>query len=806
MEKHTLNSKKVTFLSVLGANCNRYFSIKNIEIPIIQRDYAQGRDKDKHIKNVRDQLIDSFYNALTKEEEMDLDFIYGYCTQEGTFIPLDGQQRLTTLFLLYWYIAKHEHIQIPIELKNFTYKTRPSSRDFLEKLLDKFTPSFQYSTKDTYLSISDEIKDQYWCDKHWTLTDPTIKSILVMLDTIHDKFKDEKNLWSILTDEKKKLISFYLLILGGDVDYDTMDKRELEIYQEKVLVSSEETYVKMNARGKSLTPFEHFKAYLEGILKSIDPEKAKLFICKIDTEWSDLFWNFLEEKLENLEGTIPHSLDNCLLRYYRFLAQMQAYQDPTIDNSESLDDFMLAKRLFSSNNPRAKANFDLLFDGFNCLTLCCGGDSAKLESIFDSIFTSGFSHSEKIRLYTEPYLFKKAIWYFGESGKRWNYLDSILLWSVISYLIKGENPNGFKSKRRLRQVRNMVWTSIGNEVRAENMNEILEDITAILFSDTFPIEMLKLNKRLATEELKKDKLISINPELYPYMCDIEDNKLLFGRIGVIGLDKEKEFVERAKTFSQIFSAEDNDDNAVLSSCDLGRILCVYDDFSEQIKNDRYKIGGCHLINWYQLFANYDKEDSNISEPFQMFLDECTFPINDFVSDKIRDFIEKRRSENNYDWRYYFSKYKEAFDGKSGIYVWSDDYDVRMLNSKQLNGYHRDVYLEMLYGKLKDEIHNNNRWLYGYTSIEQRILELDGNIKLKIGFSHSKILFFMRSNAKYFSVFENFAQEKKLIKNDKIWEMKIDQILMDQKKVDRNDRIKQAENFCKALKKRILSEV
>ena len=52
-------------------------------------------------------------------------------------MPLDGQQRLTTLFLLHWYAAKRENIpagQWEV-LKKFSYATRPSARRFCEQLL-----------------------------------------------------------------------------------------------------------------------------------------------------------------------------------------------------------------------------------------------------------------------------------------------------------------------------------------------------------------------------------------------------------------------------------------------------------------------------------------------------------------------------------------------------------------------------------------------------------------------------------------------------------------------------------------------
>ena len=45
----------------------------SIEIPIIQRDYAQGRENQQKI---RDKFLTALYGALT-EKPVELDFVYG---------------------------------------------------------------------------------------------------------------------------------------------------------------------------------------------------------------------------------------------------------------------------------------------------------------------------------------------------------------------------------------------------------------------------------------------------------------------------------------------------------------------------------------------------------------------------------------------------------------------------------------------------------------------------------------------------------------------------------------------------------
>ncbi|MCF0125123.1 MAG: DUF262 domain-containing protein, partial [Clostridia bacterium] len=123
-----------------------------IEIPVIQRDYAQGR-QDSKAKDVRESIIKSIIEAVTnKRDKLFFDFVYGRI-EGDTFIPFDGQQRLTTLFLFHRYIFEkcqncNKKCQNSSEscpycynchcvelLSRFTYTTRQSSREFCERLI-----------------------------------------------------------------------------------------------------------------------------------------------------------------------------------------------------------------------------------------------------------------------------------------------------------------------------------------------------------------------------------------------------------------------------------------------------------------------------------------------------------------------------------------------------------------------------------------------------------------------------------------------------------------------------------------------
>ena len=115
-----------------------------IEIPVLQRDYAQGRQNAK-AEDVRRNIISKIKGAVclnagnsknVGKNNLSFDFVYGRI-EADKFIPFDGQQRLTTLFLLHKYIVnrcgnKDEHLK---KLKKFSYATRRSSREFCEKFV-----------------------------------------------------------------------------------------------------------------------------------------------------------------------------------------------------------------------------------------------------------------------------------------------------------------------------------------------------------------------------------------------------------------------------------------------------------------------------------------------------------------------------------------------------------------------------------------------------------------------------------------------------------------------------------------------
>lgn len=223
---------------------------RGIEIPMIQRDYAQGRSNDKaiEIRKVFLTKLLSVINGVIHQAKppIELDFVYGYLEAE-TFIPLDGQQRLTTLYLLHWYLAFKEQKLNALTgtFSKFTYQTRQSSEDFLKKINTELSVEDHANIFKHKKSFESTITNKNWYFIGWQY-DLTIQSAITMLDEIHGIFNDSGVVLSNLIDEQRPPIVFNFL------NIDTFGL-------------SDDLYIKMNARGKPLTNFENLKAELGNI-------------------------------------------------------------------------------------------------------------------------------------------------------------------------------------------------------------------------------------------------------------------------------------------------------------------------------------------------------------------------------------------------------------------------------------------------------------------------------------------------------------------------------------------------------------
>lgn len=460
-----ISGKRLTFFQLI----QEY----HIQIPIIQRDYAQGRIS---AHEIRDSFLDALLAYLEENKKhRDLDFVYGNQSAEAIdddtkFIPLDGQQRLTTLFLLHWYLAIKDGADAINELRKhlvyskagecqkskFTYETRTSSREFCDSLLlanvnlDKLLKP----DKDKNNSLSKTIKDSSWYFLSWE-TDPTIQSMLIMLDDIHSKFNSTSGYFQRLISLDNPVITFQFL-----------DLKEFNL--------TDDLYIKMNARGIPLSPFENFKAKFEQYLKKSDfntehqytlifdakPKKVDVktyFSHKIDTDWANLFWNHtLADKKK---------FDKLIMNFFRAIV-VNNYATSN-SNSEFLK-FLIDKR-----------NEDISFQQYS-KNACLNEKTVNyLISILDLIKNG----NQKVKRYlpdsfhyNEAELFDIVV---NNTFVQAGYVERIKFHAYCQYLIQWKTDKGFEDIEGLQNWMRVVCNLTENTAPFNNEKEYTNAILGI---------------------------------------------------------------------------------------------------------------------------------------------------------------------------------------------------------------------------------------------------------------------------------------------------------------------------------------
>jgi hypothetical protein len=488
---------KESFWSLLSKS-----EIENITIPIIQRAYTQGgRSGDTKIEVKGQKFLDRLILALIDTSKpILLDFVYGSESKNKVF-PLDGQQRLTTLFLLHWYIFQKEGKLDDTAkkiFKKFTYETRQSSRYFCEHLCDYIIP---ISRKE---KLSDTIKNEKWFMLSWE-NDPSICSMFGMLDKIDVALKNDTKLrWDILTQNIENCpITFFYTSL-----------QDLNL--------TDDLYIKMNARGLELTDFEKLKAAFN---QKIDNEKwdegksiTDKFGHRIDTVWTDLFW-----KYKGADGLI----DNELVNFIAGIA-INCYAV----NYVATDKDKIEKRIAElANNSTAVCPDDFpTKDAYNYFVNCLNKYAENNHDIIKS--------NTDIWDYCEKTLFEDFITDKPNYKRRTDYYTypmRVLFYAQTEYLLK----NAFdqtKFDEWMRVVRNIVKNStidsattfISAITLIKELTNGCNDIYDYLSKNTVSAGHAK---KQVQQEIEKAKIIATNSkDNKPVIFDTEDTNFCKGDI------------------------------------------------------------------------------------------------------------------------------------------------------------------------------------------------------------------------------------------------------------------------------------
>lgn len=631
-----------------------------VVIPILQRDYAHGRMIGK-IPEIRNNFLNAFCKSIKSgNDTLELDFIYGYTrssldeinAKEDIFFPLDGQQRLTTLFLFHWYIAVKEGYLDEAQdlLAKFTYETRHSSEVFCSELV-------KYQPENLSEPIKNSIINQPWFFTAWN-NDPTISSMLVMLNAIQikvDEFNLE-NVWETLTPEKPAIV-FHLL---------SMDKLGLP----------DDLYIKMNSRGKELTEFEYFKSQFSELLS---PKFLNEFNVKVDQVWSDLLWDLYKD---DIVPDIAIKVDASFLNFFRYVTDI-IIAKKNITNIEKLNDLNLFKKVYSDEE-----NVKYLFSIFDLFADTNKDNPEFFSSIF-YIETDDYDIDKTRLFFGNPSinLFKKCSNSY-DTEQRINPFsigEQLLLYACIVHLQK--KTTGFKY--RLRKLRNLINNS-EDTVRKENMPSLINSVYEFISNYTLEQDA-KFNKTQVIEEERKSIFIQNNFKMLNIVNKLEDNHLLRGCIGIFKLDTD--LSKYAIQFNKVFHKGTNYDS-------ISRALFTFGDYSQKINKTSF-IGNKFDPTWRDLFTpsqrrgDFKKTQKVLYELLDELYKNPSYSIETIINSYLELFEMDSLKEK--DWNYYFIKYPAFRKHQEGYYLFKDSqkYDCIMIRRKTLGGFHWNPFLRTI---------------------------------------------------------------------------------------------------------------
>ncbi len=410
---------------------NTFSATTPVAIPIIQRDYVQGSDANARR---RDKFLKAILNALLKpDEDFEIDFIYGSKSHE--FVPVDGQQRLTTLMLLGWLLNQRSGRKYTSLLPRLTYHTRPSTEQFVARLLS-------YDLPDDAGKISLHFTTTPgWFSRRW-MEDASVMAMLEFLDKAD----------SILALEKYRNRIDQLA-----ANYFNSNPVTFEFLDMKAMNLSDDLYIKMNARGKALTPFENWKARFQQQLKKRFPEVRYeygeipdleerptlhgYFVYAVEHSWTDMLWRIALSRWNSLSGeqkreqSYPRT-DDLFMSIFNYVSRMLYFtslsggaelvkgKDITLRQLYELEEEEILDRLYSD-----EGNVITLFrilDFFVAINRL----PEKSAGFFGGIFTNEYTpatRSTRVNLYKDntPDLFERCI------NNNLDTFSEMLLWAVL---------------------------------------------------------------------------------------------------------------------------------------------------------------------------------------------------------------------------------------------------------------------------------------------------------------------------------------------------------------------------------------
>lgn len=493
----------------MGNNNSSYFKklINDyiIYVPEFQRNYLQGDDSNESIKYKRDRLLDDIFSCIeSQSKSIDLGFIYGRVERsykDKLFYPYDGQQRLTTLYFLYLliYFKFKNYDEIQSFKKKLSYQTRISTNRFIESFLywildskEKISIYNDFWNKDGK-DLKGFIMSQDWFMMTEWNYDVSIINMLSIIVEISRRIKENLG-------DKTGIVNF--------IDKDENNPFQFDFIYVDDISKSDDLYIKINARGKALSPFENLKSDIDKYWK--DEDKTKL-----DAEWTEYVWNQLDENDKNKEKSFDNSFYNLLsnIFYLQYLVGLDQnnLNDKILIEIENkykkgiVDKEWITPELCHVSCPMISSFLDAMIGPFKSIK------DKQIESVNRKIFGLGdYQNNNGQNKIERADLFEIFVYYYSVSSlfkrndmeftdKR-NLLNEIE--TVTNRIIENQRPY-LDSPTNLVKALQSVKALIDNSIKSHGVYKFFLSID----NDTKESIRKGLMKELVEEEILKAKLI-----------------------------------------------------------------------------------------------------------------------------------------------------------------------------------------------------------------------------------------------------------------------------------------------------------
>lgn len=654
-----------------------------IMIPKVQRDYAYGRKEEK-VESVLSGMLTTMFEAVKTNTPVIFDFVYG-----GTFvkknnessglIPLDGQQRLTTLFLLHFYASL---VQPNVEtdelegLKKFRYETRQSATDFTEALIGPIRNDIlsKYSIDKKVKSL---IEDNPKYLPSYS-SDPTIISMLNVIEVIESMYRQDPidNLWTKLNKEDS--IQFYSL---------SLDKFGL----------TDDLYIKMNSRGKKLTRFEIFKSDLEKAINNISPELKDAISVKIDNSWMDMLWHYAQNLPEKKD--IVEKADEGFMCLFNNIFRIEMFRrglEKKSKRNPSIDEIITDKE-----------SIEDVISVFDCMSEI--HKNGGIQQYWDKYFYFNDDYlgvSDKIRLFWNQNQNRKPVLYLAME-KELTVPESVYFYAI--YLLNKKGIDFETSFKCLRVVRNLVTANVrANSARYDMLAGFMSDVEEIVVNKGQLQESANHTfvSTSCDEEMYKQN--SFTGEEYSDLLKFENHTILQASLMLFmnSYSESSELFMQLNHFTDVFdnSTSANYDKIRKNLIDKDIEYCQFDPNMENEENmtRRYFI---HKEQDLQSFFIKNERRRNQNAILEIVANKL------LSGSTLKEPSEKCKEFDIKDWKYYMVKYNSANreDTSWGCYAW-DDKENRPLEMVILNSsYHSKYNIEwkMLNHILVSELWDGN---------------------------------------------------------------------------------------------------